>query len=45
MAGGYMCGPGELCNIVPNTYYKVNASKIGYNTSPDYTVYAAGVAI
>jgi hypothetical protein len=45
MAGGYMCGPGELCNIVPNTYYKVNASKIGYNTSTDYTVYAGGVAI
>ena len=40
--GGYVCDPGTSCGLVANRLYFVNASKIGYNTSINYPVIAAG---
>jgi hypothetical protein len=42
VAGGYICSIGDLCSLVPNQMYKINASKTGYNTSIDYNVLAFG---
>jgi len=43
--GGYICDPGTACGLVANRLYFVNASKQGYNTSVNYPVIAAGVAV
>ena len=42
VAGGYICEPETVCTLIPNQQYYVNATKLGYNQSVDYSVVAAG---